>query len=90
MKNIKSIGILGSGQLGRMISIAASKFGIKSHIYAPDALNSPASEVSHKFTNATYENTAELKNFANSVDVITCEFENVPFQTAEFLSKIKN
>ena len=43
MKYIKSIGILGSGQLGRMISIAASKFGIKSHIYAPDALNSPAS-----------------------------------------------
>ena len=90
MKYIKSIGILGSGQLGRMISNAASKFGIKSHIYAPDAYNSPASQVSHEFTNAPYENTEELKNFVNSVDVVTCEFENVPFQTAEFLSKIKN
>ena len=87
MKNIKSIGILGSGQLGRMISNAASKFGIKSHIYAPDAFNSPASQVSYDFTNAPYENTEELKNFVNSVDVVTCEFENVPFQTAEFLLK---
>ncbi len=83
------IGILGSGQLGRMISIAASRLGIRSHIYAPDAKNSPAADVSSFYTNASYTNEASLKQFANSVDVITCEFENVPFQTINYLSNYK-
>ena len=45
--NIKTIGILGSGQLGRMIAIAAAEMGVRAHIFAPDAIGSPAAEVAH-------------------------------------------
>jgi 5-(carboxyamino)imidazole ribonucleotide synthase len=80
-----TLGILGGGQLGRMIAMAAAQLGLKTHIYAPDE-NSPAFEVATEFTIAAYEDEANLVRFAKSVDVVTYEFENVPSETAATLS----
>ncbi|GLQ11812.1 N5-carboxyaminoimidazole ribonucleotide synthase [Devosia yakushimensis] len=82
------IGILGGGQLGRMLSLAASKLGMRTHIYCPDA-NSPAFEVTPHKTVAAYDDEMALAAFADAVDVITYEFENVPAATAEFLAARK-
>ena len=82
-----TIGILGSGQLGRMLVIAAAQLGIKTHIFAPDANTSPASEIATKNTAANYDDYAALNKFAASVDVITSEFENVPSQTMAYLAR---
>ncbi len=82
----KIIGILGGGQLGRMSSLAASRLGIKTHIYCPEE-NCPASDVTPLFTCTNYENESDLKAFADKVDVITYEFENIPLETIDFLSK---
>ena len=83
------IGILGSGQLGRMLAIAAVQLGIKAHIFAPDANNSPAGVVATAITEAAYDDQDALIRFANSVDVITSEFENVPATTLDILSMHK-
>jgi 5-(carboxyamino)imidazole ribonucleotide synthase len=83
-----TIGILGGGQLGRMLAIAAQQLGLKVHIYSPDK-DSCAFDVVHAFTCAEYDNEAALGRFAGSVDVITYEFENVPAETAAFLAKRK-
>jgi 5-(carboxyamino)imidazole ribonucleotide synthase len=72
-----TIGILGGGQLGRMMAMAAAQLGYHCHIYAPDA-DSVAAEVSAQFTCAQYDDEAALLSFANACDVITYEFENVP------------
>ncbi|KKC31020.1 phosphoribosylaminoimidazole carboxylase [Devosia psychrophila] len=82
------IGILGGGQLGRMLSLAASKLGMRTHIFCPDP-NSPAFEVTPHRTVAAYDDEAALAAFADAVDVITYEFENVPSATAEFLAARK-
>ena len=82
-----TIGILGSGQLGRMLVIAAAQLGIKTHIFAPDANNSPAGEMATTNTTANYDDYAALDRFAASVDVITSEFENVPSQTMAHLAQ---
>ena len=82
------IGILGGGQLGRMLSLAASKLGMRTHIYCPDA-NSPAFEITPHKSVAAYDDEAALAAFADAVDVITYEFENVPAKTAEFLAARK-
>ncbi len=78
-----TIGILGSGQLGRMLAMAAARLGLKTHIYAPDP--GPACDVAHRQTLEPYENEAALAKFAESVAVVTFEFENVPAQTAAVL-----
>ena len=72
-----TIGILGGGQLGRMLSVAAAQLGYRCHIYAPNA-DSVAAEVSAEFTCAEDDDIASLTGFAESCDVITFEFENVP------------
>jgi len=79
-----TIGILGGGQLGRMLSLAASRLGFKTHIYCPDP-DSPAFEVTPHKTVAPYDNEAALLAFAEASDVVTYEFENVPASTAGFL-----
>ena len=78
-----TIGILGSGQLGRMLAMAAGRLGLNTHIYAPDA--GPAFDVAAQHTLASYEDEAALAAFAESVAVVTYEFENVPAQTAAVL-----
>ncbi|HTZ79234.1 MAG TPA: 5-(carboxyamino)imidazole ribonucleotide synthase [Stellaceae bacterium] len=83
-----TIGILGGGQLGRMTALAAASLGYKTHIYCPDA-ESPAKQVTCYFTTAAYDDRAALERFAAAVDVVTCEFENVPAETAEFLAGLK-
>ena len=83
-----TIGILGGGQLGRMLALAASKLGFKSHIYCPDP-HSPAFDVTPYKTVAGYDDVAALRAFAAEVDVVTYEFENVPAATAEVLAGLK-
>ena len=83
-----TIGILGGGQLGRMLSVAASRLGFKTHIFEP-AANPPAGQVADAVTTASYEDEAALKAFAASVDVITYEFENVPTSALNLLESIK-
>jgi 5-(carboxyamino)imidazole ribonucleotide synthase len=77
-----TIGILGGGQLGRMLSTAASRLGLKTHIYT-DEEAPPASDVAAKTTIGSYDNYAAIAKFAGSVDIVTCEFENVPAATLE-------
>lgn len=84
----KRLGILGGGQLGRMSALAAANHGISCHIFTPEK-NSPASQVSDKTTIAPYDDNDALKAFANDVDVITYEFENIPVETVTFLKNLK-
>ena len=86
MTAIKTIGILGAGQLGRMIAIAAAQMGIRSHIFSPDAKDSPAAEVAQTFTQANYDDADALAAFGRSIDVATSEFENVPAATVDMLA----
>ncbi len=82
-----TIGILGGGQLGRMLALAAARLGLKSHIYAPEA-DSPAFDVAAARTIAAYDDTTALAAFAKAIDVATYEFENIPSATVAFLSTI--
>lgn len=79
------IGILGGGQLARMLALAAGKLGLKCHILAPEA-DCPAFHVSAGRTVAAYGDFNALKTFAGKVDVVTYEFENVPAETASFFA----
>lgn len=82
------IGILGGGQLGRMLSVAASRLGFKTHIFEPGA-NPPAAQVADQLTTASYEDEAALRAFADTVDVITYEFENIPTSALDVLEAIR-
>ncbi len=82
------LGIIGGGQLARMIALAAADLGIRCHIFAPETEN-PAFDVAAARTVAAYEDEAALARFADAVDVVTYEFENVPAATATFLSERK-
>ncbi|THD84941.1 5-(carboxyamino)imidazole ribonucleotide synthase [Aliigemmobacter aestuarii] len=82
------IGILGGGQLGRMLSVAASRLGFRSHIYEP-AANPPAGQVADRVTTAPYEDADALRAFAESVDVITYEFENIPTDALDLLESLR-
>ena len=83
-----TIGIIGGGQLGRMLSVAASRLGFKSHIFEPGA-NPPAAQVADAVTTAGYDDAAALKAFAESVDVITYEFENIPTEALDIVEAIR-
>ncbi|UXU75175.1 MULTISPECIES: 5-(carboxyamino)imidazole ribonucleotide synthase [unclassified Paracoccus (in: a-proteobacteria)] len=82
-----TIGILGGGQLGRMLSVAASRLGYRCHVYEPGP--APAGDVAHALTTAPYEDEAALRAFAGSVDVITYEFENVPTSALDLLESLR-
>jgi 5-(carboxyamino)imidazole ribonucleotide synthase len=77
-----TIGVLGSGQLGRMFAIAARRMGYRVHTFSPD-FDTPTGQVSDFELCAEYDDLDEVRKFAGNVDVITFEFENVPFQTVE-------
>jgi 5-(carboxyamino)imidazole ribonucleotide synthase len=83
-----TIGILGGGQLGRMLALAAARLGFKCHILCPEPL-SCAFDVVRRVTEADYTDKAALDRFADDVDLITYEFENVPAETAAFLAARK-
>ncbi|WP_083656397.1 5-(carboxyamino)imidazole ribonucleotide synthase [Mongoliimonas terrestris] len=80
-----TIGILGGGQLGRMVALAAARLGFHCHVLCPDPA-SPAFEVAAAHTVAAYEDADALAALAAAVDVVTYEFENVPAETAHLLS----
>lgn len=80
-----TIGILGGGQLGRMLALAAARLGLKAQVFSPDP-DSPAFDVVQNATCAEYADVEALELFASDVDVITYEFENVPSATAMILA----
>ncbi len=80
-----TIGILGGGQLGRMLGLAAAQLGYKVHIYAPEA-ESVAAEVTAHHSQAAWDDEPRLAAFAAACDIVTFEFENVPVDTVRFLS----
>ncbi len=77
-----TIGVLGSGQLGRMFAIAARRMGYRVHTYSPDR-DSPTGQIADVEVDAPYEDLDRVRQFASAVDVVTFEFENVPAPTAE-------
>lgn len=83
-----TIGILGGGQLGRMLSVAASRLGFRCHIFEPGA-EPPAGQVAWKVTTAPYEDEAALTAFAESVDVVTYEFENIPTAALDLIERLR-
>ena len=83
-----TIGILGGGQLGRMLSVAASRLGFKTCIFEP-AGDCPASHVANYHLQADYDDTEALRRFAGSVDVTTYEFENIPTAALDLLETLR-
>jgi 5-(carboxyamino)imidazole ribonucleotide synthase len=82
------IGILGGGQLGRMLSVAAARLGYLCHIYDPSP-NPPAGDVAAQVTTAPWDDADALARFAASVDVVTFEFENIPTATLDLLEPLR-
>jgi 5-(carboxyamino)imidazole ribonucleotide synthase len=72
-----TLGVLGSGQLGRMFAMAAARLGYRVHVYAPEH-DAPAADVAYQQTVAAFEDVDAVRRFARSVDVVTLEFENIP------------
>ncbi|MEO8723533.1 MAG: 5-(carboxyamino)imidazole ribonucleotide synthase [Sphingobium sp.] len=80
------IGILGGGQLGRMLAVAAAQLGYGTHIFAPQA-SGPAADVSPRWTQGAYDDEAALGQFADAVNVVTYEFENIDTVAIEILGR---
>jgi 5-(carboxyamino)imidazole ribonucleotide synthase len=81
-----TIGVFGSGQLGRMFAIEARKMGYRVHTFSPDS-DTPTGQVADLETSAPYDDLDAVRQFARAVDVVTFEFENVPSQTVETASE---
>ena len=84
----KNLGIIGGGQLGSMLSQAAKKLDIKTTIYSDD-INAPAQNFCDDFIFGKYKDKTKILKFANKVDVITFEFENIPYETLNEMNKLK-
>lgn len=84
---IKTIGILGGGQLGRMLSMAAARLGIRVHIYEPLPAP-PAGDVAARVFTAGYDDVEALRAFAESVDLVTFEFENIPAAALDIVEAV--
>ncbi|MEZ6196685.1 MAG: 5-(carboxyamino)imidazole ribonucleotide synthase [Planctomycetota bacterium] len=83
-----TIGVLGGGQLGRMLGLAARRLGYGFAVFCPEP-DSPAAAVADLVVNADYRDRDALRRFAEAVDVVTFEFENVPAETAELLESLR-
>ena len=83
-----NLGILGGGQLGSMLATAAKKLNINTIIYCDDE-DAPAQKFSDNFLFGNYNDENKISEFVNKVDVVTFEFENIPFDTLEFINKHK-
>ncbi|MFV3073109.1 5-(carboxyamino)imidazole ribonucleotide synthase [Niveispirillum fermenti] len=81
------IGILGAGQLGRMTALAAANLGYRVHVFAPESMDSSCGQVVAYHTQAGWHDLRALARFADDVDVITLEWENVPTYAVEFLAR---
>ena len=83
-----NLGIIGGGQLGSMLSVAAKKLNIKTTVYCND-VNAPAQNFCNEFLFGEYNDTSKILEFANKVDFITYEFENIPYETLHEMNKLK-
>ena len=83
-----NLGIIGGGQLGSMLSIAAKKLNIKTIIYSDD-INAPAQNFSDEFIFGKFNESEKILEFINKVDKITYEFENIPYNTLNEINKKK-
>jgi len=82
------LGIIGGGQLGSMLAIAANKLEIKTVIFCDD-IDAPAQNFSNDFVYGEYNDKNKINEFLNKVDVVTYEFENIPYETLNEINKIK-
>ncbi|MBD1164383.1 5-(carboxyamino)imidazole ribonucleotide synthase [Pelagibacterales bacterium SAG-MED13] len=83
-----SLGIIGGGQLGSMLSISARKLNIKTIIYSDDK-DAPAQNFCNEFIFASYDDKDKINDFVQKVDIITYEFENIPYETLSEMNKLK-
>ena len=82
------LGIIGGGQLGSMLAIAANKLNIKTIIFCDD-IDAPAQNFSNEFIYGKYNELNKIKEFISKVDIITYEFENIPYETLNEINKVK-
>ena len=82
------LGIIGGGQLGSMLAIAANKLEIKTVIFCDD-IDAPAQNFSNSFVHGQYSDQTKIREFIDMVDIITYEFENIPYETLNEINKIK-
>jgi len=82
-----TIGILGGGQLGRMLSVAAARLGLRTHVFEP-AATPPAGHVAARVFTAPYDDLDAIRAFARSVDIVTFEFENIPADALNAIEEI--
>src|SRR2546421_9094038 len=78
-----TIGLMGSGQLGRMFSIAARRMGYRVHVFSPEQ-DTPAGQFADRELTAAYEDESAVRAFAKGLDLLTFEFENIPRQTVDW------
>ena len=83
-----TLGIIGGGQLGSMLAIAAKKLKIKTIVFCDD-VDAPAQNFCNKFISGNYDDKNRIIEFVNQVDVVTYEFENIPFETLNEINKLK-
>ena len=83
-----TLGIIGGGQLGSLLAIAAKKLNIKTIIFCDD-IDAPAQNFCNKFISGNYDNQEKIIEFVNQVDVVTYEFENIPYETLSEINKLK-
>ena len=86
--SIKSLGIIGGGQLGSLLAVAAKKLDIKTTVYCDD-IDAPAQNFCDEFIFGEYNDKKKILEFVSTVDVITYEFENIPYETLNEMNKLK-
>ena len=86
---IKNLGIIGGGQLGSLLAVAAKKLDIKTTIYCDD-IDAPAQNFCDQFIFGEYNDKKKILEFINAVNVITYEFENIPYETLNEMNKLKS
>ena len=86
--SIKNLGIIGGGQLGSLLAVAAKKLNIKTTIYSDD-IDAPAQNFCDNFIYGNYDNETKIQEFVKEVDIITYEFENIPYETLDRMNKLK-
>ena len=84
----KNLGIIGGGQLGSLLSVAAKKLNIKTTIFCDD-LDAPAQNFCDNFICGKYDDNQKIQEFVQKVDLVTYEFENIPYETLNQMNKLK-
>ena len=86
--SIKTLGIIGGGQLGSLLAVAAKKLNINTIIYCDD-VDAPAQNFCNKFIHGRYDDKVKMQEFIKEIDVITYEFENIPYETLNEMNTVK-